>query len=356
MGMLIDGLWTEEDRIIKDGAFVRQASVYHAALGSELLEAIAAQAGRFHLIASWSCPWSHRTMLLRTLKGLQQHIPLHITGGKRVEGYPANSGHSWRVPGSNRQIVHLHQLYRLSDPAYSGRVTVPVLWDSQEQRIVSNESGMIIRAFDAVRLDGRASTTASPPVALSATDFSLVPARLVAEIDELNLRIYQNLANATYRAGFAQSQSAYDAAVESVFSTLDWLEQRLAGQRFLLGEAITEADWLLFPTLVRFDVDYFIHSRCSRRRLLEYPHLWAYARDLFSWPGVADTVRFEAIHMSNVAENALVPAMPDADWSAPHERAALGPAKVFLRSGAAVRVEPGSGEHSGRRRCSGWRE
>jgi glutathionyl-hydroquinone reductase len=348
MGSLIAGVWSDADNIMDAGAYVRAPSVFNQALSAGIIAAMAAQPGRFHLIASWSCPWSHRTMLVRRLKGLEKQIPLHITGGKRVEGYPANSGRPWQVPGSNKQIVHLHQLYSLSHPQYSGRATVPVLWDSQALRIVSNESASIVRALDAVRQNDLA--IGSDRSLVGGRDFCLAPGSLAAEIDELNGYIYQHLSNAIYRAGKAQSQSAYEEAVGQVFACMDWLENRLGGQRFLLGAAITEADWLLFPTLVRFDLDYVMHSRCSYKRLLDYPHLWAYARDLYRWPGIAETINFEAIHLSNVVEGSVIPVMPCVDWSAPQQRAALGPVSVYLRTGENLEIEDGDTDGLG---CSG---
>ena len=271
MGMLINGVWREQDRLTHRGAFVRRPGAFAGAIDQGVVEAMAAEPGRFCLIGSWSCPWSHRTMLIRQLKGLQAVLPLHMTGGERVEGYPANFGKPWRVPGGERTIRHLHQLYTLSDPAVTGRSTVPVLWDSQQQRIVSNESAAIARALDAVASPG--------------AEFTLAPAGLALEMAELNDAIYRDLSNGVYRAGFARSQSAYDEAVTAVFSMLEALEQRLADRRYLLGAVVTEVDWRLFATLVRFDLDYVPHSGCGRRRLVEYPHLWDYARDLYSWQG-----------------------------------------------------------------------
>ena len=332
MGMLIKGKWTEEDHIIENGVYQRPASIYNHDLAADMPLSLAQEKDRFHLIASWSCPWSHRLTLMRTLKGLENLIPLHIAGGKRVQGYPLKNGDLWQVPGSQQNIVHLHQLYSINDPNYTGRSTVPILWDRKTQTIVSNESSKIMRALDAV--------ATSPTNNQTLSNFTLLPAEQQNAIDALNKTIYENLSNAVYRASFATTQAAYDQAVSKVFATMDELEERLTEQRYLLGGAITEADWRLFPTLVRFDIDYFIHSRCSQKRLTEYPVLWAYARDLYSWRGVANTVNFPAIHLSNHSKRKIIPLMPHADWSAPHHREKLSPAQVYRANQERININP----------------
>ena len=334
MGMLIEGRWTEEDRHIEQGAYVRPESVYDQVLPADVVEALHAEPGRFHLIASLSCPWSNRTMIVRQLKGLGHAVSLQIAGGTRVQGYAINDGTLWSVPGMDEQIAHVHQLYTLGEPAYTGRVTVPVLWDSRTRRIVSNASAKIIRAFDAVRLpDG-------------AFDFTLVPESLRDQIDRLNALVHQSLSDAVYRAGFARRQSAYDEAVAQVFAMLDELERRLSEHRYLFGSTITETDWRLFPTLVRFDAVYHVLFRCSRRRLVDYPNLWAYARDLYSWRGVAETIDINAIREGayrNDGDNnpfGIVAIAPDADWRSTHGRGELGAAQVALRTGVVTEIEP----------------
>ncbi|MGH8496129.1 MAG: glutathione S-transferase C-terminal domain-containing protein [Gammaproteobacteria bacterium] len=331
--MLQAGRWKDEDQVVERGAFVRQPSVYRGTIGSDIIEAIAAEPRRFWLIASASCPWSHRTLLVRSLKGLSRSIPVHIAHGPRVEGYAVDGGARWAVPGTAQTIVHLHELYALGDSSYTGRSTVPVLWDSKRRRIVSNESAAIMRAFDAVR---------APDAGL---DFTLVPDRLSSRIDALNAGIYDGLSNAVYRAGFAQAQDAYDAAVQRVFATLDDLEKRLSSRRYLLGETITEADWRLFPTLFRFDAIYYVLHRCTQDRLVDFPQLWPYARDLYAWRGIADVVSLEAMRVAGYASDAgnphgIVAVAPRADWRAPHGRDALGPARVTLRSGEEIEVDP----------------
>ena len=337
MGMLVDGRWTDEDRVIVAGAFVRAAGVYRGDLGAAAAAALWAEPGRFHLIASASCPWSHFAMIVRQLKGLMGTVPLWIAGGPRAKGYPVNGGAPWRVPGTDRHILHVHELYGLSDPGYTGRATVPVLWDSRIERIAGNESASIGRAFDgAVDPD-------------DSRDFTLRPAALRDAIDALNARVHDGLANAVYRAGLAQRQDAYDEAVAQVFATLDMLDDRLADRRHLFGAVVTEADWRLFATLVRFDAVYHTHFRCTRRRLVDYAHLWPYARDLYAWRGVAALVDFAAIREGYYRNDGVhnpfgvVAAAPDANWSAPHGRAALGPAQVALRSGGVRAVAPDAG-------------
>jgi len=334
MGMLIAGRWSDQDRFIEAGAFVRHASCYRESLGAATIAAIEEQPGRFHLIASLSCPWSHRTTIVRALKGLEASIPLQIAGGERVQGYPVAGGKPWRVPGTERGIVHLHELYALADPDYTGRATVPLLWDSETRRIVSNESAAILRALDAVReREGN-------------VDFTLRPETLLVEIDRLNAWLQQELSDAVYRAGLAQRQEAYDEAVTRVFAALDALERRLATRRYLFGSVVTETDWRLFATLVRFDAVYHTHFRCSRRRLIDYPSLWSYARDLYAWRGMAALVDFAAIREGYYRNDGvhnpfrIVGAAPEADWLAPHGRETLGPAQVALRNRALQEIVP----------------
>ena len=332
MGMLIEGRWTNTDSSIVEGSFLRPVSAYSRTL-DEVAGRLRTQPGRYHLIASSSCPWSHRTLIVRALKGLERCVPLQIAGGARIEGYAIDGNALWTVPGTDRGIRHVHELYTLSEPGCSGRATVPVLWDSRAGRIVSNESAQIIRAFDAADADLESA-------------FTLAPLALRHEIDALNACIQTDLSNAVYRAGFAQRQEAYDEAVESVFATLDRLEQRLGKDRYLFGQTITEADWRLFPTLVRFDAVYHGHFKCARRRLLDLPHLWAYARDLHAWRGVAATVDLAAIregyylHDRSINPFGIVATPADADWSAAHGRERFGPARMALVSGCEVQVDP----------------
>ena len=333
--MLIEGKWVSEaDRFIEEGAFVRETSAFELDPEAEDIRALAAEPGRFRLIASHSCPWSHRTLLVRTVKGLDHLLPVTFAGEPRTEGYALRSGGSTEWSGIPC-LRHVHQLYTLSDPGYSGRATVPLLWDSARRRIVSNDSARIMRALDAVS---------------GAARYTLVPGHLALRIDRLNRRIHDGLANAVYRAGLAQRQDVYDEAVADVFETLDELEDRLTDRRFLFGAIVTESDWLLFPTLVRFDPVYATHFRCTRRHLREYPNLWAYARDLRRWPGVSGTIDLTAIlrgYYRNDGEHnpyGIVAEAPAADWSASQDRARLGPARVWIEGTGPCAVgvdEPG---------------
>ena len=332
MGMLVDGHWVEADSTIVDGRFIRPEGVFCEDVGG-IAKRLRSQPGRYWLIASSSCPWSHRTLLVRSLKRLEHAVPVQIAGGERTQGYAVADDAEWAVPGSVSRISHLHELYRLSVPAYTGRATVPVLWDSHACRIVSNESACIVRALDAADMG-------------SASAFTLIPPLLRDRINALNADLHVGLFNAVYRAGFAQRQDAYEEEVQSVFDALDRLERRLANARYLFGRIITETDWRLFPTLVRFDAVYHGHFKCSRRRLIDYPHLWAYARDLYSWCGVAATVDLCAIrdgyyrHDRNLNPFGIVAAAPEADWTAAHGRERLGPVQVALTTGQVVGMDP----------------
>ena len=338
MGMLIEGRWASEaDRFIEDGAFVRETGTFDLELDAEDIRALAAEPGRFRLIASRSCPWSHRTLLVRAVKGLERLLPVAIAGEPRIEGYALRDETSAEWSGILR-LRHVHQLYTLGDPGYSGRATVPLLWDTARRRVVSNGSARIMRALDA---------------AAGAERYTLLPGHLAPEIDGLNRRVDKGLANAVYRAGLAQRQDAYDEAVADVFATLDEFEDRLAGRRYLFGSIVTEADWRLFPTLVRFDPVYATHFRCTRRRLRDYPNLWAYARDLRRWPGVSGTIDLTAIlhgyYRNDGVHNphGIVAEGPAADWSAGHDRARLGRAQVWFEETGPATVEAGEWEWAG---------
>ena len=336
MGMLIEGRWVEQDRIIENGGFRGQASVFSAPLNAKLATAIRAEPGRYHLSASQSCPWSQRTVILRSLKALEEALPLQIARGPRLEGYAVNGGAPWLVPGSGQSILHLHELYSLSNPRYSGRATVPVLWDSATQRILSNESANVLRLLDLV------------PANKDARDFTLLPPRLVPEIDWLNRRLQEGFCNAVYRAGLARRQDLYEAAVEEVFSVMEELDGRLATRRYLFGALLTEADLRLLPSLLRFDQVYHGYFRCSRRRLADFHHLWAYTRDLYSWRGVAETTNFPAIRAGYFLNDGdgnpfgIVPVAPEIDWLEPHGREALSAAYLSKRNGETMAVEPGT--------------
>lgn len=342
MGMLVEGRWTDEDRTIQGGAYVRPNSPYGEPLSEEVVQGVAAEPGRFHLIASLSCPWSHRAMLVRVLKGLDDVVPLHIARGPRTQGYRVGTvEHPWTVTGAGDAIEHLHQLYARSDPTCTGRVTVPVLWDAARSEIVSNESIHILRGLDTAKLPSDEHHSG-----LVVPDWTLRPPSLANEIDALALHIQAELSNAVYRAGKAQQQDVYDAAVEEVFGTLAMLEERLGQTRYLHGNALTETDLRLWPTLVRFDAVYHGHFKCTRRRLIDHPNLWTYARDLLTWRGVAATFDEGAIRAAyygedrNINPHGIVATAPEMDWTTPHGRDVLGPAMVTLRGGRTAVVDP----------------
>jgi putative glutathione S-transferase len=273
-----------------------------------------AEPGRYHLYVSYACPWAHRTLIFRALKGLQDVISVSVV-------HPLMPAESWvfgDYPGSTPDHVHglgkLHQLYELCDPGFAGVVTVPVLYDKQRKMIVNNESSEIIRmlnsAFDQW---GRA-------------DVDFYPEKLRRAIDTINPLVYDNVNNGVYRTGFATTQKAYEKAYNELFDTLDELELRLSGHRYLVGDQISEADWRLFPTLVRFDPVYHGHFKCNRQRLVDYPNLWAYTRDLYQVSGVAATVNMDHIKTHYYGSHrminptGIVPVGPEIDFTAAHDR------------------------------------
>ena len=323
MGLLIDGVWHDRwyDTKKEGGRFVRQDSRFRDRVTADGASGFKAEAGRYHLYVSFACPWAHRTLIVRALKGLEAAISVSV-----VHWHMAENGWEFRAEdGADADRVngarYLHQVYTKADPSYSGRVTVPVLWDRERATIVNNESSEIIRMlnreFDAF-CDGAGGRA-----------LDLYPEALRAAIDAVNETVYHDVNNGVYKAGFATSQAAYDEAAARLFETLDALEARLAGQRYLTGGQATEADWRLFTTLVRFDPVYVGHFKCNKRRLQDYPNLWAYCRDLYQVPGVAETVRLDHIkrhyYVSQTAVNptGIVPVGPDIDFTTPHGRHTL---------------------------------
>jgi len=302
------------------GDFIREASTFRhwvtpdGGPGPSGEGGFAAEPGRYHLYVSYACPWAHRTLIVRALKGLESVVPVSVV-------HPLMPPESWvfgDYPGATPDRVHgfqtLRQLYEHAAPGFAGLVTVPVLYDTRRQVIVNNESSEIIRmlngAFDAW---GR-------------RELDLYPEPLRAELDAVNALVYEHVNNGVYRAGFASTQGAYEAAYDRLFETLDDLEQRLGRQRYLVGDRITEADWRLFTTLVRFDAVYYGHFKCNRRRLIDYPSLWAYTRALYQVPGVAETVRMDHIKLHyygshrGINPTGIVPKGPELDFGAPHGR------------------------------------
>ncbi|MGB0661117.1 MAG: glutathione S-transferase family protein [Mangrovicoccus sp.] len=323
MGRLIDGVWedvwynTEENqgRFQRSEAQMRNWVTADGSAGPSGDAGFKAEPGRYHLYVAYACPWAHRTLIFRALKGLEDLISVSF-----VHWYMAEKG--WTFHDDGEGIVkddlfgldYLHQLYTKDEPSYSGRVTVPVLWDKQQNTIVSNESSEIIRMFNSA-FDG-----------VGAAQGDYYPEALRAEIDELNTRIYDRVNNGVYKAGFATSQEAYDEAVNPLFDSLDWLEERLSTRRYLMGDQVTEADWRLFTTLMRFDPVYHGHFKCDRKRLVDYPNLWAYTRELYQWPGVAGTVNFNHTRRhyyqshDTINPHRILTTGPVLDFTAPHNR------------------------------------
>jgi putative glutathione S-transferase len=330
MGLLIDGRWHEAwyDTASTGGRFQRQDSAFRhwvtadGSPGPSGSGGFRAEAGRYHLYVSLACPWAHRALIMRRLKGLEDAISMSVVHWLMAgEGWTFQDGPGVVPDGVNGARV-LHEVYTAADPRYTGRVTVPVLWDKQRRTIVNNESSEIIRMLGAA-FDG-----------VGAAPGDYCPAALRAEIDALNARIYNTLNNGVYKAGFATTQAAYDEAVVPLFETLDWLEERLGTRRYLAGDRLTEADIRLFTTLVRFDAVYVGHFKCNLRRLVDYPALWAYTRELYQLPGIAATVDFEHIRRHyyeshrTLNPSGIVPAGPLLDFDQPHGRELMGCAGV----------------------------
>lgn len=314
MGRMIDGTWEQEDRdrASPQGEFVRPETHFRDTIahGGRFPPA----AGRYVLYVSLACPWAHRTLIFRTLKGLRGMIDLSVVHWLMGEDGWTFTPAEGVVADPVMDARLLHQLYARADAQFTGRVTVPVLWDRHTGRIVNNESADIIRIFNQA-FD-----------ALGAAPGDYYPPDLRQEIEAVNARVYATVNNGVYRAGFARSQAAYEAAVLPLFDTLDWLEVRLARQAYLCGERITEADWRLFTTLIRFDAVYHGHFKCNLRRLIDYPALWDFVRSLYQAQGIAETVDFGHIrrhyYMSHpwVNPSRIVPAGPLLDLTVPGRR------------------------------------
>jgi len=291
MGLLVDGRWQDQwyDTAKSGGRFVRSESAFRnwvtvdGSAGPSGKGGFKAEPGRYHLYVSLACPWAHRTLIFRKLKGLEQAISLSVVHWLMAENGWTFAPGEGVVPDPFGGARFLHEVYTRADPQYTGRVTVPVLWDKQGGTIVSNESSEIIRMLNSA-FDG-----------LSAKPGDYYPEALRPEIDALNERIYGTVNNGVYKAGFATTQDAYEEAVKPLFETLDWLEERLGSRRYLTGDALTEADWRLFTTLIRFDPVYVGHFKCNIRRIADYPRLSAYLRALYHVEGVAGTVNFAHI-------------------------------------------------------------
>lgn len=323
MGFLKDGKWNDQwyDTSETGGAFKRSVTTFRnwitpeGSAGSSGTDGFKAESGRYHLYVSLACPWAHRTLIFRALKGLSDHISVSVV-------HPDMLSDGWtfdaEFPGATGDTLYglpfARDIYLRADPTISGRVTVPILWDKQRQTIVSNESAEIIRMLNSA-FDG-----------ITGNTLDFWPQALRKEIETVNERIYDTLNNGVYKAGFATTQRAYNAAVNPLFESLEWLEARLQSKRYLMGDQITEADWRLVTTLFRFDPVYHGHFKCNRKRLVDFPNLWAYTRELYQWDGVKETVNFDHItrhyHYSHETINPhrIVPTGPDLDWLAPHGR------------------------------------
>ena len=325
MGLLVKGQWRDQwyDTEATGGEFVREDAQFRdwivppGAAAPAGCRAWPVQAGRYHLYVSLACPWAHRTLIYRELKGLADLIGVSVVSPLMLEqGWTFD-----RASGSTGDPLYdsefMHQIYTRCNPDYSGRVTVPVLWDRESQTIVNNESADIIRMFNDAFDD------------LTGNDLDFYPADLQSHIDALNARVYDTVNNGVYRAGFATRQSAYDQAFEALFDTLGQLDRDLSGQRYLTGERITEADWRLFTTLIRFDAVYHGHFKCDLRRIEDYPCLSGYLRDLYQQTGVASTVSIDHIQRhyyyshDTINPTRIVPRGPVLDFDRPHGRGHL---------------------------------
>ena len=316
MGTMIDGAWLKDgdERTAADGRFVRATTSFRNTVTADGSSGFKAEPGRYHLYVSHACPWAHRTMILRAVRKLEDVISVSVVD-------PFTSDEGWHfsdgpgcIPDTLNGTRYLREIYKLAKDDYTGRVSVPVLWDMREKTIVNNESAEIIRMLN---------------VAFNAWgngEPDLYPAPLRDEIDAINEPIYEHVNNGVYKTGFARSQAAYEDAFDALFATLDALEARLDARRYVAGEHITEADWRLFPTLVRFDAVYVGHFKCNRRRIEDYPNLGNYVRELYQYPGIADTVNMAHIkghyYGSHVSVNPsrIVPKGPELDFTRPHDR------------------------------------
>ncbi|MBY4675403.1 glutathione S-transferase family protein [Marinobacterium arenosum] len=324
MGLLINGQWHDQwyDTKTSGGKFVRAGAQFRNWIDSDNYgfelpadaKRFPAESGRYHLYVSLACPWAHRTLIFRKLKGLEDHISVSVVSPDMLDNGWTFDQSAGASGDALYQSEFMHQIYSRAKPDYTGRVTVPVLWDKQQQTIVNNESSEIIRMLNCAFNE------------LTGNTLDLYPAELRDEIERWNNYIYPNINNGVYRAGFATEQDAYEEALQSLFSALDTLEAHLAGQRYLAGDRITEADWRLFTTLIRFDAVYVGHFKCNLRRIADYPNLSGYLRELYQQPGVAETFNLEHIKRhyyyshDTINPTRIVPVGPELDFDSPHGR------------------------------------
>ena len=313
MGMLVNGTWFDDDPLPRDrgGAFLRPDSIFRDRVTRDGASGFKAEAGRYQLVTAPSCPWAHRTVLMRKLKGLEGVLPLLESDLPKGQGWAYSRGFDALEPRDG--AFHVHQVYSAARPDYTGRATVPVLWDRKTKTIVNNESSEIIRMLN------------SEFDEFGDAGLDLYPAALRRDIDEINAFVYDAVNNGVYRCGLAKSQAAYEASFTKLFAGLDELEARLGRQRWLVGDRFTEADLRLFPTLARFDTVYCLLFKCNLRRLTDYHNLWNYTRDIYQMSGVAETVDFARIKQGYYGgmrhlNNGILPLGPALDFTAPHDR------------------------------------
>lgn len=317
MGLLVEGQWQDRwyDTESTGGRFVREDAGFRHWVSADPQAPFPAESGRYHLYVSLACPWAHRTLIMRMLKGLESAVGVSV-----VDPYMGDQGWTFSnapgcVPDSLYGATHLYELYTRAAPGYTGRVTTPTLWDRRHETIVSNESADIIRMFNSAF-----NAMAEHP------ERDYYPQGLRGDIDAINEQVYHQVNNGVYKAGFATTQEAYERAAESLFDALDGLDERLGRQRYLAGDQITEADWRLFTTLVRFDAVYYGHFKCNRQHIADYPHLSGYLRELYQVPGIAETTNFDHIKQHyyrshpTINPTGIVPIGPTLDLEASHGR------------------------------------
>ncbi|SDI33826.1 glutathione S-transferase family protein [Lutimaribacter saemankumensis] len=323
MGQLVNGEWQDTwyDTSKTGGKFVRSTAKFRnwitpdGSAGPSGEAGFKAEAGRYHLYVSYACPWAHRALIFRKLKGLEGLIDVSAVHPDMLsDGWTFDTDFDGASGDTLYGLPFLRDIYLRADPGISGRVTVPVLWDKERETIVSNESAEIIRMFNSAFDE------------LTGNTDDYWPEDLRDAIEPVNARIYDTVNNGVYKSGFATTQDAYDEAVTALFDSLDWLEDRLSENRYLMGDRLTEADWRLFTTLIRFDPVYHGHFKCNRRRIVDYPNLWGYTRELFQWPGIRETVHFDHIvrhyyySHDTINPHRIVPIGPEIDYDAPHGR------------------------------------
>lgn len=328
MGQLVEGLWQDQwyDTKSTGGKFIRSTAGFRnwitkdGKAGPTGGAGFTAEKDRYHLYISDACPWAHRTMIFRALKGLRDLISVSVVHPDMLgDGWTFEKDENGATGDTLYGLPFARDIYTRADPTISGRVTVPILWDKQKQTIVSNESAEIIRMFNSAFDD------------ITGNTLDLWPDHLRDAIEPINGRIYDTINNGVYRCGFATTQEAYDAAIAPLFASLDWLEGRLGQHRYLLGDSISEADWRLFTTLIRFDPVYHLHFKCNRARIIDYPNLWGFTRELFQWVAedgyaISNTVNFDHIvrhyHYSHdtINPNRIIPINPVLDYQQPHNR------------------------------------